>query len=198
MTMEEWRFSTSAVPARQRGEHWRAMLDRVVVLGDLTIPDETAFTGTLFARRLGGGMLVADVASERFHVRHTARHLAAAGGDGVLICSFVAGSGMVRQGDVEIGFAPGDIVFRDAGAPSEVRLDSAMHGLVLKLPRARPWAPVDARGRLRAFKLSGASGLGAVIAALLRGTAAGLPDLEMMGAARRWRPRCGSWPALRS
>lgn len=179
--MRDGRFSTGQVPAAERAGAWRAAIAASYFPLDLAFPDPARFEGTLALWTLG------DVAVSRHRsgpltYRRRAAHLRMAGEDSFLVTLPQAGPVRFEQRGRSVACGPGAFVIEHGAEPYEFAHDGPCDLFVLKFARAGLERRLRAPARFCALRFDAGTGVGALMAGLVRASEAAAPD--MSGAAR--------------
>ena len=138
----EFTFSPPSAPWRgvlrnlsSAPAEWDGLLARVMIPGELSIAQ--GFSGSVGARCLPGGGVLADLALPALSVSHQPQHIAQPEEPALLIHLVLSGSGEFVQQGQRFEFFAGDITFRRADWPSTLRLSAPARCLTLRLPSWR-------------------------------------------------------------
>ena len=127
-------FSTNNVHARDRFDFWHGVACKNLVDHDSLPECRVAFDAQIEMGYLGNLELVLFHNSP-MQVSHTARHIAHARSDHVLVCRQVAGVIFLEQDTREIALEAGDVALLDPLLAYEGKFSADSKTLVLKVPR---------------------------------------------------------------
>jgi AraC family transcriptional activator of tynA and feaB len=127
------RFSTLAVPPRQRVEFWKDAICAVFVPLDFECDTDRPFSSDLAIRRTPRFDVI-DVLGSPQEVRRSDRHIRADGAENLIVMLQRQGSGWARQDECELGLSSTSLTVLDSRRPYSLRFHSDFRQTVLKVP----------------------------------------------------------------
>ena len=168
--------STADVSVREREEAWREAVAQAFVPLDFTFPDPRAFRGEISADVLGS-VAVCRVTAGPHRALRTERRIARTDETPYYKLSMpLRGYVLISQDGREAPLLPGDLAIYDTSRPYQVSFDDTCQLLVLMFPHRELRLGYDAVSRLTARRVSGRTGIGALVGPLLVNLAARLDD----------------------
>jgi AraC family transcriptional activator of tynA and feaB len=205
--------STADVHRRDAFDYWHEMLCKRVVRHDCTPEDRRAFRATIRSSSVADIDLV-EYESAPMQNDVTARHIAHANADALLVRRQIAGMFLFEQDGREAVLEAGDITLFDPSRPMRGKYSSGAKQLVLKVPRrqletrvgdvrqvvARAIKPLEAEQGLTSAYLAMlptyADGLQAAAAHIVRDQTLDLVAVSLAKAMGWGRPRLSSARSL--
>ncbi|MFD2684889.1 helix-turn-helix domain-containing protein [Streptomyces phyllanthi] len=176
--------STADVSVREREEAWREAVAQVFVPLDFTFSDPSTFRGEISADVLGS-VAVCRVTAGPHRALRTERQIARTEEMPYYKVSMpLRGYVLVSQDGREAPLLPGDLALYDTSRPYEVSFDDTCRLLVLMFPHRELRLGYDAVSRLTARRVSGRTGIGALVVPLLVNLAARLDEIGGAQSAR--------------
>lgn len=156
-------FTTESYPAHQRMDAWMQTLDRFALRADTNVSESGLIHGSVASAESPQGILFARInaSPQQWIYQDDARSGA------IYLTLHMDGAALLIDGLNKIRLEAGDIVYRPAGAPGAVLLQSDFQQFLVRIPRqalrARLAVPLSPKLR----HLSGDAGIGHVLAGLL-------------------------------
>jgi AraC-like DNA-binding protein len=161
------RWSSSEIPSRDRLAFWVDVVCRTFVSLRCEPTSEKKYFGEIDYDELGP-LKVLSVRSVGQRVSRSAG-LAASNPAGFYHVNIMrAGRGLMEQDGRQAELAPGGFVFSDSSRPYVIDFIGNYSSSVLRIPRPMLRQRIGAPECLAAFRVDGASGLGAMITSMLR------------------------------
>ena len=127
------RFSTLAVPPRQRIEFWKDAICAAFVPLDLECDADRPFSSDLAIRRTPRFDLI-DVRGSPQTVSRSDRRIRADGAEHLIVMLQREGRGRARQDDCDLALSPSGLTVLDSRRPYSLRFDTDFRQTVVKIP----------------------------------------------------------------
>lgn len=167
-------WSTAELPSKERLSYWvDAICDTFVHL-DCTPRSDAPFFGEIRDAPLGA-LRIGTVTSAAQTVFRSPRQIARAPADICFLAIHESGRCFVTQDGREAELGPGDLAFFDSTRPHELTFDGSFRQHVLHMPRPAVMQCLGRSEPFTAIRIDGGTGLGSLLAPLLRDLPGSLP-----------------------
>jgi AraC-like DNA-binding protein len=175
-------LSTEGIPAQHRVDFWRdAVCDALIHL-DIDVDESLVggFNGRII-QHADGELNYAEVAADGHSALRTRRQAIRHSEDCFLVLLQRAGWTELKQDGRETALRTGDFALFDSTRPYEMRLPSAFHHAVLKIPRTALRNTAQNVDQLTCQSISGNVGAGRILRNFLSTLGDGVSDLDVTG-----------------
>jgi len=170
-------MNTAGLAGREREEAWRSITSDVFVPLDFTFPDPASFQGEITAEILGA-VTVTRVSAGPHRAMRTERQVHRSADAAFYKVSMpLSGRVVVCQDGREAALAPGDLTIYDTARPYQISFCDGGRLLILMFPHRELRLPRGAVSALTARPVSIRSGIGGLVAPLLRNLADQLDEI---------------------
>lgn len=149
----------------------------------MTVADSQAEPGESTAPAAFGPVLIVDVTTSQTVVDHAVRTVGRGAAECYAFGLQLDGGCVLEQGGREVYLRPDDLAIYDTARPHRLQLDDAARLALAVFPRALVRLPEKWLAELMAVRLPGDSGVGALVATLLRGLAGEMSSANPLVAA---------------